>query len=457
MKFFKSQYSLDFEAPIWENDPELFLMDKILENNPDIIMQAAACFPKARDERDAPVGRDGMTLEQIVRCAIYKFHKGLTWRGLSEHTEDSKKGRVFMKMAFGRYFSHQTLQENISKINCEVLEQIHLAVCKHAIELDVENGKSVRSDSTVIETNIHHPTNASLLWDCIRVSCRLLKSVGELFNKVVKFRSYQKVGKKTLFKIVNTKGRDKRLPLFKKMLKYQRACINQVQEAIEKLSSCTFEDAQQEKQRSALLEELNALLPKMEQVLDVAHRREILDEPVPVEEKLFSIFEDHTDCIVKGSRETKFGHKINFTSGKSNMILDCILERGNPADSSFFKPTIENLGSNLDILPKNTACDGGYASKANTAYAQAKGIVNIVFNKVRGTQQNITTSKKMETLLKKWRSGMEAIISNFMRGLKASVCNWKGWEAFQSFVMWGVITFNLRVLARAIFARLTSA
>src|SRR5574341_1238754 len=107
MKFFKNQYALDFDQPTWKNDSELFVIDQILEKNPQIIMLAAPCFPKARHEHQAPVGRDGMTLEQIVRCAIYQRHKALTWRQLSEHTEDSKKGRCFTKMAYGQYFSHQ--------------------------------------------------------------------------------------------------------------------------------------------------------------------------------------------------------------------------------------------------------------------------------------------------------------------------------------------------------------
>jgi IS5 family transposase len=421
MKFFKNQYALDFEQPIWKNDSELFLMDQILEKNPQIIMLAAPCFPKARDERQAPVGRDGMTLEQIVRCAIYQRHKNLTWRQLSEHTEDSKKGRRFTQMAYEQYFSYQTLQENISKITPAVLEKIHIAICQHGVDLGIDDGQKIRTDSTAIETNIHHPTNASLLWDCIRVAGRLLQRTHELL-KTVTFRRYQKVSKRLLFKIVNTHGEEKRRPLFKKMLKYQKACIGQVKTAIQSLSACTFVDAGQEKQRQALLAELETLLPNIEKIADVAYRREILDEKVPVEDKLFSLFETHTDCIVKGQREAVFGHKVNFASGKSNLIFDCILERGNPADSSYFQKAFDNLEVNFNITPCDAAGDGGYASRANLDYAKAKGIVNIVFNKVKGSQQNITSSKKMETMLKKWRAGIEAMISNFKRGLKASLC-----------------------------------
>lgn len=454
MVVFRNQYSLDFEQPIWENDPELYVINRILENNPDIILLAANCFPKAHDERHISVGRSGMTLEQIVRCAIYKTHKRLTWRELSEATEDSKRGRTFMKMEYGEYYSHQTLQENISQISPEVLMMIHIALCKHGIELGVDDGAKIRTDSTVIESNINYPTNASLLWDCIRVSSRLVKRTGKFLMTNVRLRSYAKVGKKILFKIVNTKGKEKRLPLFKKMLKYHNASINQVKTVVELLSLATCEDPKLENERIALLAALKELLPKMEQVGDVAYRKEILGEKIPVEDKLFSIFETHVDCIVKGQRDVAFGHKVNFTGGKSNMILDCIIERGNPADTDYYEKTINNLDVNYDIIPKSMASDGGYASTKNSDYARDKGIINVVFNKIRGKQQNIATSDKMETMLKKWRSGIEAVISNFKRGLKASLCTLKGWEAFQSFVLWGVITFNLRIIARAILAKL---
>jgi len=454
MKFYKSQYSLDFEQAIWEHDPELLIMDQVLDQNPQIIMLAAPCFPRAHSERQAQVGRDGITLEQVVRCAIYQRHKRLNYRQLSEHTEDSKKGRTFMKMEYNQYFSHQTLQENLSKINSQVVENIHIAIVQYAIDIGVDDGKKVRPDSTTIKTNIHYPTNASLLWDCIRVSSRLLTETRKLL-KNFDFRNYQKSAKKLLFKIVNTNGKQKRRPLFKKMLQIQRRYERLVENATEQLSSRIFQDAQQEKERQELVQQLNALLPKMQQVTDVAYRWEILDQDVPVEDKIFSIFEDHTDCIKKGGREVVFGHKINLTSGKSNLIFDCIQERGNPGDPTYLPKTLDNLAVNFNITPRDLATDGGYASKNNLLDAKARGIINIVFNKVKGAMQNIATSKKMETMLKKWRSGMEAIISNFKRGLNASMCPWKGWESFKCFVLWSLITFNMRVIAKWIIGKLS--
>jgi IS5 family transposase len=101
-------------------------------------------------------------------------------------------------------------------------------------------------------------------------------------------------------------------------------------------------------------------------------------------------------------------------------------------------------------VPRDSATDGGYASKANAEYAQEKGFINIVFNKIVGSLKNIVSSKNMETRLKKWRSGMEANISNLIRGFNLTRCNWKGLEHFKSKVMWSVIAYNIRVMTSAL-------
>jgi len=456
MKILKRQCFLSFEQADWKTDPELMGMDIILEQNEQIILEASTCFPNAKAEGQSIIGRCGMTLEQVVRGAIFMRHRRCTYKELSLATADSKLCRAFTKMEYMQYFSPQALQENISKITDEVLEKMHVAVCSYALELGVDDGKKIRTDSTTITTNIHHPTNAGLLWDCIRIASRLLKKSQSLIGEI-RCRSYAKASKKLLYKIVNTKGKNakaRRLPLFKKMLKYHKCSLNQIIEAIEVLKNHNFGDNITEKLRQKYLRELQDLLPSMQKVYDAAYRKEILDETVPVNDKLFSIFEKHTDCIAKGARTVVFGHKVNLTAGKSNLIFDCIQQRGNPSDKNYFPKTIDNLEVNFNVVPDSIATDGGYASTENRDYALSKKIKNIVFNKIKGSMQNVASSQKMETMLKKWRSGIEALISNFKRGLNAAKCTWKGWEAFKQFVLWNIITFNLRIISKSILARL---
>jgi len=120
----------------------------------------------------------------------------------------------------------------------------------------------------------------------------------------------------------------------------------------------------------------------------------------------------------------------NLTSGKSDLILSCEVVKGNPSNSTLYQKTIDKIITDYGIVPRDNATDGGYASKLNAKYAQSKGIVNIVFNKIVGSLKNIVSSKNMETRLKKWRSGIEAVISNFKRGYNMFRCNWKGESHF---------------------------
>ena len=200
--------------------------------------------------------------------------------------------------------------------------------------------------------------------------------------------------------------------------------------------------------------QMKRLLGLMGQVYEMTYRREIKGEIVPNDQKVFSIYEQHTDIIVKGQREVKFGHKVNVGTGKSNLILTCEVLQGNPADTGLFQKTIDTLVEHYNIVPRDSATDGGFASKANAEYAKSKGIVNIVFNKIVGSLKNITSSKNMETRLKKWRSGIEANISNLVRGFDLSVCNWKGWEHFKSKVLFSVIAYNIRVMTAALIKQL---
>ena len=200
---------------------------------------------------------------------------------------------------------------------------------------------------------------------------------------------------------------------------------------------------------------MEALLPLMEIVYSMTERKEIYKENVSVAEKIFSIYELHTDIIVKGSRDVQFGHKINIGSGKSNLILTCDIVNGNPKDSELYRPAIMKFKKYYGKAPNSSATDGGYASKDNLQFSIKTGITNIVFNKIKGGMQNIAKNKWVETRLKKWRSGIEAVISNLKRGFEIRRCNWKGFAHYRQKVFWSVIGYNIRVMTSALLSATT--
>ncbi len=178
---------------------------------------------------------------------------------------------------------------------------------------------------------------------------------------------------------------------------------------------------------------------------------------MPNEDKLFSIFEDHTDIIVKGKREATFGHKINLATGASMLIIDCKILDGNPSDTQEYGSVIDRIKENYGIVPRDMTTDGGYASLLNQQLAKDKGVVNIVFNKIVGSLKNLTSSLNLETRLKKWRSGIEAVISNFKRGFDMFRCEWKTRPHFNAKIYWSAIAYNIRVMTGLLITKIQTA
>jgi len=428
---------LKFEQADWSRNPEFGLIDTIFETHPELYLIVKDDITKGL--KDSNFGRkDVPTVEQIVRAAIFKEMKGYDYRELEYAQSDSRICTNFIKLDDRHPFSFQMFQKYISKIQPDSLSKLLVEINRIAIAAGYEDMQSLRQDSTVVESNIHYPTNNSLVLDCIQESTRLLSRLKQEIDSLA-YLDYTKTARKTYFKINVTKSKDKQAVLFQKQLIIFTKVINQTSNIIKKKFAGSLKVA-------SIQLSLEKLLPLMKQVYDFTYRKQIKGETVANDKKIFSIYELHTDIIVKGSREIQFGHKVNLATGKSNLILDCEVVKGNPSDSTLYKPTIERVINNYGIVPRDTVTDGGYASLDNMNFSKQKGILNIVFNKIVGSLKNMASSLNMETRLKKWRSGIEANISNFKRGFNISRCEWKGWEHFQTKVLWSALAYNFRVL-----------
>jgi IS5 family transposase len=449
-------FRLKFEQEaIWAASPELALIDTILTSHPELILLLSSEIMKGNKNNQFGRG-DSPSVEQIVRAAIYKELKQFDYRELELSQLDSRLCAEFTKIDPFRPYSFQVFQKYISKISQDSLDRFLYELNKLAINEGIEDLSKISEDSTVVESNIHYPTNNSLVWDCIHESHRLLTHLKEEISDF-SFIDYTKSAKKTYYLINNTKigGRkkdaekitlNKRQQLFKKQLVTFTKSINQVANIVKKKYDYINLEAY------FLIMQLENILLLMKQLYSMTERHEIKGEKVENDEKIFSIYERHTNIIVKGSREVKFGHKIDLVNGKSNLILSCEILKGNPADSSLYQPMIEKITNIYQKTPRDIVTDGGYASKSNLEYAQNKGIKNIVFNKIVGSLKNIVKSKNLETRLKKWRSTSEAIISNLKRGFNLFRCNWKGEAHFAQKVIWSVIAYNIRVFSNKMLA-----
>jgi len=425
---------LRFTDKIWSLYPELALFDVILDKNPDFVKIISVDVLDGVAE--SAFGRkDSPTVEQILRAAIYKELKQLTYRELENDLYDSKLCAEFLKLEPYQSFSYSVLQKYISKIQASSIRTIIIEINKIAIREDVEKVEAISTDTTTVETDIHYPTNNSLVYDCIKVATRILKKVKK-DNKDDQDRlnKQRQDAKKLNFLISNTK-KDDMPSLFDPYLSILLSLIFE-----------SWKVSRSKNMRIELVEELKHYIPMMVKIYRNSFAHQIQGEKVENAKKIFSIFEPHTDILVKGARDVNFGHKVLITRGKSNLILDHDVFEGNPSDKELLMPSIIKVKENYSRTPESTSNDGGFCSKANLEACQKESITNIVFTKVTKSLKNIVSKLDLEIELKKWRGTTEAVISNLKRGFGLSRVTWEGFEKFCSKVAWSVLGYNLRVI-----------
>ena len=440
----KTQLSLFCQWNDHKLSKELQKISEILDRHPEFVDWVHADLSKGKEN----TGDIGMSSDQVLRAAIIKQVRGLSYEQLAFNVVDSGSTRAFMKLDLGEKYGSSCLQDNISKISEATWELINVALVLDAKDSGFEDCKTVRVDSTVTDTNIHYPTDSSLLYDCLRVIHREFLNARKIADKQSwRLVSQQQVKEaKTLnYKINNAKNDEERLPHYKKLLRLLEGIAKDLPSIIRRIEK---ELAKKEKLLRSL-EQLKNVQLYLEKVIYQTTKRVIKGQTVPAVKKIVSIFEPHSDIIVKDRRETQFGHKIFVTSGKSNMILNCDIPRGNPCDSEMFLPTLNSIKTSYGVVPRKTSADGGFSSKENVVEAKGMGVKDVCFPKRCGME--ITDMVKSAWVFKNllnWRAGIEGLISFLKRCFGLGRANWKGFEGFKACVRSGVASYNLVVLAK---------
>ena len=387
---------------------------------------------------DVFTGRPGLSGDQVLRLLILKQMNSFSYEELAFHLADSRCYRAFCGFGIDEKSPRKSaLQDNLKRVQPETLELVNRFILAMASEMKVEKGRSVRVDCTVVESNIHHPTDSSLLYDCVRVLARLLER--DRNETEVKFTNHTRRAKKRALGILNAKSEKKRIPLYRDLLEVTRKTVTMAEQM-------AFALAGRDVRLQASLRHYSRLA---EQVISQTERRVLLGETVPAAEKVVSIFEDHTDVIVKDRRDTYYGHKVCLVSGKSGLFLDCVIERGNPADSELAREMITRQTKFYGRPPRQAAFDGGFASKDNLSDLKTDGIKDVMFNKKRGLKVvDMAKSSWVYKRLRDFRAGIEGMISFLKRCFGAGLCTWRGLESFRSYVWGSVVSANLLILAR---------
>ena len=233
------------------------------------------------------------------------------------------------------------------------------------------------------------------------------------------------------------------MQLYRELIRLTRATLAYLQQATAQLADRPADLA------AALWQaKVEHYRPLIERIIAQSARRVLAGEAVAAGDKLVSLFEPHADIIRKG-REVAYGHKLNLTTGPSGLILDLVVEAGNPADSERLLPMLERHGLLYGQPPRQAAADGSYASRDNLRRAKASGVRDMAFHKKGGLAiEDMVRSRWVYRKLRNFRAGIEADISCLKRAYGLARCTWRGLDHFRAYVWSSVVAYNLALFAR---------
>lgn len=402
-----------------------------------------------RGLRGPQTGREnGLTADQVLRALVLMRLRNFTYEDLAFHLADSTTYRTFCRIGIGEKGpSTSALNRDFKRVRAETMEAVNCMLVHAAVDAGIEKGRKVRIDCTVTETHIHEPADSEQLWDCVRVLTRGLHRVREFTD--IAFTDHTRRAKRRRMGVLNAKNNKARRKPYVDLLKVTRKTIAAAKRGAAALRAFSSSDVMEMLAAQGLADELLHFVGLAHRVVDQTHRRVVLEESVPPQDKVLSIFEPHTDIIIKKRRETEFGHKLCLTSTVSGLFTDLVVEDGNPADATLASRMVERQRDVYGRVPRQAAFDGGFASKVNLADIKALGVKDVCFSKGRGLKvTDMVKSSWVYRQLRNFRAGVEAGISFLKRCFGLRRCTWRSLQSFKAYAWSSVVTANLLILAR---------
>lgn len=422
---------------------ELKRISQLLEQHPIICELVWQDLTRQAQKHES--GAHGMSAEQVLRAAIVKQTEGFSYEELAFHIQDSRCYRTFCRIGVTeKGIGKSALASAVKNIHPSTWESINRILTAHAEDQGTEKGRQTRIDCTVVASNIHEPSDSTLLWDAVRVISRILTQLRDEKGLSFSFSDHTRKAKRTMLAIKNAKNMEIRKSLYPELIKITQKAVGYAGHVIHLLQNTPLPHL------VALRDDLKRIVSLTHRVMDQTARRVLYGEQVPAEEKVVSLFESHTDIIKKDRRETLYGHKICLSVGRSNLVTDCIVLAGNPADSTLVEEMLNRHDQIYGQYPLKVAMDGGFASKKNLRFAKSNHVTDVCFAKKRGlTTEQMCRSAYVYKKLRRFRAGIESAISWLKRCFGLDRCTWRSLLSFHSYVWASIVSANLLTLARS--------
>ena len=407
-------------------------------------------------------GRHGLTPAQVLRSLVLMRTKSWDLRELSERIADGYSLRRFTHFLSQPVPKHDAFNRAFNRLTQPTLQEINELVLQTAIDLGLEDGTRLRVDCTVVQTDIHHPTDSTLLWDSVRVLTRLVGHLGQATQQTFSgFRNRTRAARRRMQAIQRMTAQQRKQQQGKKYRQLIRITEQVVESAgwvLEQTRKNKGQDLIQGLAIAELRKQIEHYRELGQRVIDQARRRVLEGEAVPPAEKIFSIFEPHTDLIKRGKIQTpvEFGHKVFLAESAQGLITQYEVLDGNPADQDQVEASLLNHLATFDHPPDCYAADRGFFSEENVRACKKKGVQEISIPQRGGKKTPEREVYEKSPSFKKgqrFRAGIEGRISVLFRGRGMKRCLAQGREHFELFVGAAVLANNLLRIADLMLQR----
>jgi IS5 family transposase len=432
--------------------PELAAIDRVLDD--DELFCLVRNDLAQRHAQTACAGRHSTPVEVILRMLAVRYLYNWGFRETEHHVSDSLVLRQFCRVYLQAVPDHTTLCKWAQQLQDETLQAFNARLMEMAVADKLTRGRKLRTDGMVVETNIHHPTDSSLLADGVRVLGRTLGRARQLLGEASDlpkclFRNRTRSAKNAARQIAKTSRRqaERFQTVYQRLLATTQATLDQVAQVAQALHTEASDCAQQ------LLTTFQTFVPRVQQVVKQTTRRIMDDESVPAADKLVSIFEPHSDIIRRGktNKPTEFGHKVWLGEVEGGFISHYRILDGNPADEQQWQPTLTHHQQQFSHPPWQASADRGVYSADNEQFAHDLGVQRIILPH-KGHKSVARRQHEHQPCFRRGRryhAGIEGRISVISRKYGLNRCRDRGSPGFARWVGWAVIANNLTSMARA--------
>jgi transposase, IS5 family len=439
------------------NEPVLDSLDDLLEDPKLLALSTQALA--SRSPRSNQAGREGIAPDRLLRCVVLKHVKGWSYRQLHRELRASLLYRRFTRFYEDPIPDFSNLCRAFALFGKQGTEQIHRRIAQQAKEAAIIAGKKLRTDTTAVETNIHHPTDSSLLADSLRVMSRYLQRIGQgCQDSELRIVNHARAAKHRVLEIgraartLTQAGQEQLKQSYKKLIGLTQRVRAQAAAVLEDLKEGQLV-ARPEAFIKVIAAEasLKHYLPLVEKVLTQSQAR-IFQGQTRHPEKILSLFEPHSVVIRKGKahKPNEFGRLVRIDEVENGLVSNYAIASSNLCDQQQWIPALEAHVELFGRAPQLAAADRGFWNSANEKAAARLGVQQVVLPG-RGRLSATRTARQKERWFRRgqgWRAGIEARLSTLKHRFGMQRAFYKGEIGFERHVGWCIIAHNLVAMSR---------